>query len=347
MRITLSKLRPDRAIRSLLWRLIHLVRKSKYKERKVRYGIENPDKRFYIIGFLDYACGLFGLISHVLKHIVYAEKNGYIPVVDFQNYETQYHEPGAFGKKNAWEYFFEQPMGYSLEDINKSKNIILSMKTSNPRVRILDYDINLSDSRELQKYYNDLFQRYIKPNKYTQDYINSDEKEIFARDRKILGILCRGTDYTHNKPAGHEIQPDPDDVIKKAEEVIRKCDCTHIYLATEDQDIYDIFEKKFRTILLSNGQTRFSGTELKNVQYLAEVQKKRERDKYFLGLEYLSSINILSKCSCFIGGQTMGTFGVYALTNGFEYAYVYNLGKYPASQPTLRNELKNLLTGNL
>jgi hypothetical protein len=82
-------------------------------------------------------------------------------------------------------------------------------------------------------------------------------------------------------------------------------------------------------LLLSNGQRRFSDEELENVQCLAEVPQKRERDKYFLGLEYLSSVNILSKCPYFIGGQTLGTFGVYALTEGFEYDYVYNLGKYP------------------
>jgi hypothetical protein len=211
----------------------------------------------------------------------------------------------------------------------------------------LNYDINLSDSWELQKYYNSLFKLYIRPNKSTQDYFTSDENKIFIKNRKVLGVLCRGTDYTQKKPAGHEIQPNPNDVIIKVKDVLNKYKCTHIYLATEDQDIYNVFRKHFEDILLSNGQIRFSGKELENVQYLANVPQKRERDKYFLALEYLSSVNILSKCSCFIGGQTMGTFGVYALTKGFEYAYVYNLGKYPVRQPKLRNELKNLLTGNL
>jgi hypothetical protein len=345
--ITLAKLRPDRAVKSLLWRMIHFARKYKYRERRISYGDENRDKTFYIIGFFDYTCGLFGLISHVLKHIIYTEKFGYIPIVDFQNYDTQYLDPGSLGKENAWEYFFEQPFGYSLCDINKSKNIILSTKTSNPRARVLNFDINLSDSRELQKYYNGLFQAYIRPNKTTRNYLAVDEGKIFTENRKLLGILCRGTDYVHKKPAGHEIQPDPKDVIIKAKEIIKKYNCTHIYLATEDQDIYDLFERNFGNMLLSNGQDRFSSGELKDVQFLAGVGKKRERDKYFLGLEYLSSVNILSKCSCFIGGQTTGTFGVYAMTKGFEYDYVYNLGKYPIQQPTLRSEVKKLITGNL
>lgn len=344
---SLVKLRPDIAIKSILWKTIHFTRRYKYRERKTSYGNENVDKKFYVIGYFEFTAGLFSLINAVLKHIVYAKKFGYIPVVDFQNFETQYHDSGTFGKDNMWEYFFEQPMGYSLENISKSKNIILSAKTSNPRIRILDFDINLSDSQELKKYYNALFQIYIRPNKSTQDYLAADESKILIQNRKLLGVLCRGTDYTHKKPAGHEIQPDPKDIIMKAKDVIIKYRCTHIYLATEDQDVYDMFKKEFGNILLSNGQTRFSGKEIENVQFLANVGKKRERDKYFFALEYLSSVNILSKCSCFIGGQTTGTFGVYALTKGFEYAYVYNLGKYPAQQPTLRSELKNLLTGNL
>jgi hypothetical protein len=346
-RFTPAKLRPDRAIKSILLKTIHFARKYKYRERKTSYGNENPDKVFYIIGYPEFTAGLFSLVNAVLKHIVYAEKFGYIAVVDFQNFETQYHDSGTFGKENAWEYFFEQPMGYSLRDISKSKNIIFSMKTSNPRIRILDFDINLSDSPDLQKYYNGLFQTYIRPNKTTQDYLAADESKIFIENRKLLGVLCRGTDYTRKKPAGHEIQPDPKEIIINAKDIITKYKCTHIYLATEDQDIYDIFEKEFGDILLSNGQTRFSGRELENVQFLANVKKKRERDKYFLALEYLSSVNILSKCSCFIGGQTTGTFGVYALTKGFEYDYVYNLGKYPVQRPSLRGELKNLLTGHL
>jgi hypothetical protein len=207
--------------------------------------------------------------------------------------------------------------------------------------------MNLSANREIKEYYNDLFKSYIRLNKTTRDYLAADESKIFTGNRKLLGILCRGTDYVHKKPAGHAIQPDPKDVIMMAEDIIRKYNCTHIYLATEDQDIYDQFMKRFGKMLLSNGQIRFSFKELSDVQFLADVGKKRERDKYFLALEYLSSVNILSKCSCFIGGQTTGTFGVYALTNGFEYDYTYNLGKYPVLRPTLRGEIKKLFTGDL
>jgi hypothetical protein len=110
-RITLAKLRPDRVIKSILWKTVHFARKYKYRERKTSYGNENSDKIFYIIGFFDYACGLFGLISHVLKHIVYAEKFEYIPIVDFQNYDTQYLDPGSLCKKMHGNIFSNSLVG--------------------------------------------------------------------------------------------------------------------------------------------------------------------------------------------------------------------------------------------
>jgi hypothetical protein len=347
-RITLAKLRPDRAIKSILWKTVHFARKYKYREKKTSYGNENSDKIFYIIGFPDYTDGLFAIISAVLKHIVYARRFEFIPVVDFQNFKTQYLNNMALGKENAWEYFFEQPMGFSLKDLNKSKNIILSTKISNPRIRVLDYEESLLlDNLQLREYYNYLFMTYIRFNRSTKEYLDNDEKKIFLENRKILGILCRGTDFILKKPPGHEIQPETKDVIFKAENILREYKCSHIYLATEDQEIYSAFKKHFGDAILSNEQKRFSHVDMENVQYLAHIPEKRKNDKYFIGLEYLSSVNILSKCPCFIGGRTTGTFGVYSMTKGFEYDYTFNLGKYPVSQPKLIDELRNLITGNL
>ena len=102
----------------------------------------------------------------------------------------------------------------------------------------------------------------------------------------------------------------------------------YIYLATEDQDIYELFQTEFGEILLTNKQDRFSQSELAKIPYLYQVKHNRENDKYLLGLEYLSSMHILSKCHSFIGGRTRGTTGVLLMTDGFEYQYIWNLSMY-------------------
>ena len=59
-----------------------------------------------------------------------------------------------------------------------------------------------------------------------------------------------------------------------------------------------------------------------------EYRISRENDYYLRGKEYLTTIVMLSRADCFIGGRTSGTVGMMLLSDGFEYSYVYNLGRY-------------------
>jgi hypothetical protein len=150
-----------------------------------------------------------------------------------------------------------------------------------------------------------------------------------AGKKRVLGVLCRGTDYLLKKPSGHPRQPDPIEVINMAKKIMDEKNCSHLYLATEDEEIYTVFKRHFGGRLLVNSQKRYRTNELNNLQYISQIQDRRRRDKFFSGLEYLSSLNILSKCSCFIGGRTAGTIGVYLMTGGFDYDYTWDRGFYP------------------
>ncbi len=97
--------------------------KWKWRQRKVSYGKENQDKTFFVIRRASCKVGLF---SHVMTNMGLlddAVRKGYIPVIDMQNTDNTYLEPGQVGNVNAWEFYFRQPAGYGLEDIAHSKNI--------------------------------------------------------------------------------------------------------------------------------------------------------------------------------------------------------------------------------
>ncbi|MDR0579159.1 MAG: hypothetical protein LBG21_00950 [Campylobacteraceae bacterium] len=300
---------------------------DKYKKRSIKttYGEDNPDKTFYIIRIPQDTVGLFSIILTNLTHITYAVKNGYIPVVDLKNIKNLYSD----GKSNAWELFFEQPMGYDLDDIAASKNIILSsLERIHETYSMNVNEIYYNQYKDKFLVFKDIYKKYIKANQSSLEYIQTDFNAVFQHGRRVLGVLCRGTDYTLKKPKGHPIQPETIDIIKKAKEIIKKYNCSHIYLATEDESVYELFKSYFRDILLTNRQKRFTNEELKDVRYLAQINRDREDDKYLTALEYLSSINILSKCNCFMGGRTSGTAGVYFMSDGFEYDYTWDIGVY-------------------
>ena len=300
--------------------------KMKNRERQTSYGNENPDKTFYITGVADKRGGLFWMMLFNLNRIAYALEKEWIPVVDWQNQPNQYLEKTDLHQENAWEYYFEQPCNYDLNSIKHSKNIVQGMGSLFVDNFILDYHIETND--EYFPYLKKLFKQYIRFNQFTRDYIENEYNTIFKGKEKVLGVLCRGTDYTLKKPGGHPVQPDPERVIKKAKEVIADKQLDYIYLATEDQDIYVLFQKEFGEKILTNKQDRFTKQEMAKAQYLYQIKHNREKDKYWLGLEYLSSMYMLSKCHSFIGSRTRGAIGVLLMTDEFDYQYVWNLGIY-------------------
>ena len=77
----------------LFYLVYNRIKYPEMTERKTSFGSLNEDKTIYIIRpRTDGVEGLMALFMNVVKHISYAEKRGYIPVVDFKNYSTQYKD---------------------------------------------------------------------------------------------------------------------------------------------------------------------------------------------------------------------------------------------------------------
>jgi hypothetical protein len=292
------------------------------------FGNEMADKTFYVIGANEGWCGLFAIIYHKLSHFAYAEEHGYIPVVDLQNYYSQYLSDDALFKENAWEYFFEQPMGYGLNDIKRARNIIKSVCFYKPlAATYIGYrDIHNAD---IMRNSRNIFAKYVRFNRASETFLAERYGRTLRNKGRVLGVLCRGTDYSILKPKGHPIQPEPEEVIIKAKEVMEKYSCDYVYVATEDADIYALFMKHFGGKLIVDQTTRWSAADLpkgrSNSKRLSSIDKA---GKYSGGVEYLSQIYLLSKCSCFIGGATRGTFGVLMMCDNFDYCHIFDKGYY-------------------
>lgn len=142
-------------------------------ERKMSFGEKNEDKIFYVIRPRKNSVeGLMALLFYVIQQIGYAEKNNYIPVVDFKNYKTQYN----IADENAWECFFEQISNYSLEEVYQSKNVVLS--GINAIYDTYSYLYNKSfNEDDLQKTHL-LAKKYIKFSKKAYELYNKELKHI-------------------------------------------------------------------------------------------------------------------------------------------------------------------------
>lgn len=275
-------------------------------ELKVSYGEAYPDKTFLEIRFMGYAG--WGYIFHVVsRNILYAGQKGYIPVVNMMTCHNTYLEEEEVGKVNAWEKFFEQPAGYTMEDVMQAKHVILAPQEQEGAYENRDFYQKLIMKPRLQK----MFDNYMK---------------TFYAHGQALGVLYRGTDYTNLKPYNHPVQPSLSMMLDKVSEKSRDWNLEQIYLCTEVEEAVSAFRERFGDKVFYYPQMRYS--EDCN-DYLGTIAFGRKEDAFYRGADYWILLNALSKCDSLVAGQCGGAHMAMEL-NGGEYRHVYqfDLGKY-------------------
>ena len=280
------------------------------------YGEKNPDKTFYVMAKgLRLRNGLLSIAFSFVEQIKYVEQKGYIPIVDMQNYANQYIEIDKFGKENAWEYYYEQMSEYSLDEVYSSKNVVLG------------YDDACYLDNYKEKYNISIFQKYWKEyvvaKPHVKNWIDIQVANILGDKCEILGVLYRGTDMNLLKLSKHPIQPTVEEMIELIHEHIDKWNCKWIYLSTEDSAAMEKFKNEFGDSLICTDQQRFSNTGNK---WIAQIEHKRENDKYLRGIEYLTTIELLSRCDYLLAGICSGSV-VSLIMNDGKYKDVYMVDK--------------------
>lgn len=226
---------------------------------------------------------------------------------------------------NSWNLFFEQGQinGCVLtrKRIRFSKNVIFGgnyRKYTCPSPDVMFREDEL-------RIWNNIFCKYVHFSERLKQNIDYKYKSRIRDSDRILGILCRGTDYLKLKPSNHTIQPEPAEVLAKAQETVKKYECSKIWLATEDRLIAEMFEHEFGDMILTvtdrfadyNGNSDI-GTCI--VSQMDPVQN---------GLDYMTSIYALSKCDCLLAGMTNGSIiSAIMSQNKYDYYYYWNLGFY-------------------
>ena len=300
------------------------LKEYRLRERKCSYGDENADKVFYVIG-IDYATGgLFAIIKSIFSHINYAIDKGYIPVVDMQHFYSYLVDKNDPHARNMWEFLFEQPCGYTLDDISKSKNVIKSSRLAYVKGYPVGFDNTLDEA--FSERYHARFRKYVRPNAETKQYVDDIKNKLFGENMKILGGEIRGTDYSDNHPVGHPIQPTAEMFISKAKEVMDDGGYDYFFLATEDKRIHDKVRAAFGYKVIFVEQDLYESTMGK--QYLVQIPKKSEADKLRGVLDYYATISLLAQCHGLVAGMNGGTIGAYLMSDGYEYVYIWDLGKY-------------------
>lgn len=262
----------------------------------------------------DYKLFNMCFFNNMLRNIIYCLSKGYRPVVNFKSSKE---------KVNIWEEFLKQPYNRTInkmEDVCKCdiKNALLYIPV-------------FPNDEEIQLF-GEIYKVFLNFNDDIQKYIDEEYNKLLL-GKRVLGVLCRGTDYLALKPKGHPVQPTLDEVIEEVKVKMKELNCDYIYLATEELGIDKRFNEEFPGKIIINKRKYFDDYyKLKSdgkIVQISQVHFNRENDNYYKSLEYFSSIVLLSKCCGLIAGNCGGSRAALYLNKGkYEYKHLFNKGLY-------------------
>ena len=269
--------------------------------------------------------GMFGYVDLFLSMINYAFSHNMIPAIDMKNYPNAYLEPEEVGKINAWELFFEPLLeNVTIDMIYKTKKYVIGNH--------MDIDWNNRPNiggvhnQKKHAFWSSMYGKFVRLSPEAEKYCENEYQGLLeGKERQTLGVLVRGTDLRNCK--GHAVQPSIEQVIGKVKKVLRAdSSFQYIYLATEEKKNEVEMKKAFPGRLIVNQRTYYDDVDYSHG--LSSISINREKDRYSRGMEYLSSIRLLSRCGGLVAGQCGGSFAAYYWNNNrYRYIFFWELGK--------------------
>ncbi|MBQ3285200.1 MAG: hypothetical protein IJH40_06115 [Ruminococcus sp.] len=255
------------------------------------------------------------LISEVISLTLWCLENGYMPLYDIKNKDNT--------EENLWERMFRQPFDADLNDVKRSGNYIIC-----PFNTYVWPD--MQDARNPQRvmFWNKMFKMFVVYNDDCQKYLD-DEYETIIKGKRVLGTLIRGVEYEKAALKNHPKQPSVDEFISKAKEVLLKDELDYVYLATEDETIANKVKKAFGDKVLVNKRQYYDKHYRDDDFRKKPITYDREDGAFLKALEYMSSINLVSKCDSFVGGLCGGSEAA-EFFNGNQYKtnYIFDRGVF-------------------
>lgn len=290
---------------------------EEYKERYVSYGDNYPDKTFYII-YLRYCTNAVSFIKYLISYCLYAEKKGWIPIVDQKTYDFTFLGMKTPEKKsdNVWEYFFEQPAGYTLEDIKDAKNVILCNPLALPSGCALPNEL-----RDLSNESIKVFNKFIRLKKGTMDRIKNIAAAFeYDINKKYIGVnirveMLRGALKKSSLYYNH-LYSTKDQILEVLEDIKRNYDhnAYKVFLCCDDLLVGDKLSTMLKPFvsagLKRNYCNRFCFADgdldkpLDDEAFFKQWNSTGLVDAIEIFYEYFASIYLFSKCDVVYCGDS-------------------------------------------
>lgn len=292
------------------------------------FGEERPDEVLYLCGTLGWASGFFAEYLHALNQVVHARKSGFVPVVDWQTYTSNFAAGrGDFMTRNAFNYFYEDVSGVSVSDALRAKHVIVC-HARRPTV-VSTRRIFLDD--EFREMVRDRFGDCFRRTSALQAVIDIVRESVPRSRAKVLAVYARGMEFRRmaaDSPhlRGHELQPSIEDVIAKTRDFLARYEVDTVLFASEDRQYCESMEKAFGDVVTVLPVLQVDYDSDVSIPYLvARYPKKGTAENLTSLYRYVASLTVLAEADYFISGINSGS--VYVATRGdFEDMHTFDIG---------------------
>lgn len=331
---------------------------AKFDENRYRYPYVlsskwGRKKQYFVFRYEYPQMGIVAAARSALMSCEWAEKNGMIPIVD---YEWGYiYEDNKLGVENIWENIFE-PIKL-IEQVAEEDNVIVGHVNDTYSDALIREEFTGSkDIPWIRFVDNDWRESYKKLNRYAQKWwpfrkdvlkrFTEKYNMLFRPDMRILGVALREEfslkreDVQGTLWEKHPHHLSIDEMIPLVKEYMRKWDCTHVFITTMVEESIQKFQEEFGEQCLFTKRKRLDKLEIYNKEnmkindkYMSKKGREyyewlKSEDEYAKTansitnkdtvIEYMEEIYGLSLCNCLLAGKSGSSF----------FACVWNGGKY-------------------
>lgn len=311
------------------------------REKHTSFGEKNQDKQFYIIRSLadtsKYYTGsrhnLMANYFYVLSHLANARLHGWIPVVDQLNYPVYISQStSVHDTYNAWEYFWEQPSMYTLQEAYQSKNVVLS-KQSWCSGWDMGYDVANYTNQKMVSQYHEL-SKLVPLNQQMKSYCQKVKDSISITNERVLGVSVRIAGHSASafyQGPGHPKQPSAEEMVRLVASRLERWNMDKVFLATDSDYAVAKFQEAFGKQLITTARMRSPvGYDQKKdsakPMYAAEHIIQTTKD-------YLAEMEVLASCTGLLGSVSSGLrYAVVQNNTQYEWIEILDYGRFKDNQ---------------
>lgn len=256
------------------------------------FGELNKDTVIYycdMVGYTD--AGFCATLINCLRNL-------YVPyLLDLPTvvkwYAKLYIDPNDRRGDNPFVYYYNQPSGFTENDVINSNNVIVRREVDGA---IWSELRKYEQSDKTVGFYSKIYSKYMSLNKETSNMFQHDG--VFdLRKKSTIGVHVRGTDFNAGWK-NHPLPVTPEQYLDATLKLMKETGTERVFLATDDINALNLFIDKLGDKLIYYADTnRTTGKDGVHTQ-----DSNEPGHKYRLGYEILRDVYSLAYCDYLVAG---------------------------------------------